>query len=141
MNGFAGRSYESKLAPFNITALLEPFDIEIDKKFLYGPTEKCVELIESLQPDCSNFAIELDVAGFTEIARGMYGRGAVPMVRVRENDTLAIRQMLDAGAQGVIVPLIHTANQARDAVAAAKYPPDGVRGYCFSRMNEWGNLK
>ena len=42
------------------------------------------------------------------------------------------------GAQGVIVPLVNNAEQARIAVAAAKYPPQGIRGYCFSRMNDWG---
>ena len=67
--------------------------------------------------DCEH--TDIDVEGFSAIARGMYGRGSVPMVRVRENDTLAIRQMLDAGAQGVIVPLVSNAEQARAAVAAA----------------------
>ena len=51
-----------ELKPHGITALLEPFDTDIDKKFLYGPTEKCVELIESLKPDVDNFGIELDLA-------------------------------------------------------------------------------
>lgn len=51
-----------KLAQHNITALLEPFDMTIDKCFLYGPTPECMALIESLKPDVSNLAIELDVA-------------------------------------------------------------------------------
>ena len=45
---------------------------------------------------------------------------------------------LDVGAQGVLVPFISTAEGARKAVSAAKYPPWGVRGYSFSRANEWG---
>jgi 2-keto-3-deoxy-L-rhamnonate aldolase RhmA len=73
-----------------------------------------------------------------DLFRGMYGRGSVPLVRVRENDTLAIRECLDLGAQGVIVPLVNNAAEARRAVAAAKYPPAGVRGFCFSRMNNYG---
>jgi 2-keto-3-deoxy-L-rhamnonate aldolase RhmA len=81
---------------------------------------------------------DIDNAGFAALARGMHGRNAAPLARVRENDTLAIRQVLDLGAQGVIVPLVHTAEDAERAVAAAKYPPRGVRGYCFSRMNNWG---
>jgi 2-keto-3-deoxy-L-rhamnonate aldolase RhmA len=68
----------------------------------------------------------------------MHGRGPAPLARVRENDTLAIRQILDLGAQGVIVPLVHTAADAERAVRAAKYPPRGVRGYGFSRTNNWG---
>ncbi|HEX2949225.1 MAG TPA: aldolase/citrate lyase family protein [Armatimonadota bacterium] len=81
---------------------------------------------------------DIDTAGFAALARGLSGRGPVPLARVRENDTLAIRQVLDLGAQGVIVPLVHTAEEAEHAVQAAKYPPRGVRGFCFSRMNNWG---
>ncbi len=81
---------------------------------------------------------DIDNAGFAGLARAMHGRGVAPLARVRENDTLAIRQVLDLGAQGVIVPLIHTAEDAERAVSAAKYPPRGVRGFCFSRMNNWG---
>jgi len=81
---------------------------------------------------------DIDNAGFAALARAMHGRGVAPLARVRENDTLAIRQVLDLGAQGVIVPLIHTAEDAERAVRAAKYPPRGVRGFCFSRMNNWG---
>jgi len=87
--------------------------------------------------DCEH--TDINVSQFAGLARGMYGRDTVPLVRVRENDTLAIRQMLDMGAQGVIVPLVNTAEEAARAVAAAKYPPQGVRGFCFSRMNEWGS--
>ena len=86
--------------------------------------------------DCEH--TDIDVAGFTAVARGMYARGPEPFVRVRQNDTLAIRQVLDAGARGVIVPLVETAEEARKAVAAAKYPPQGERGFCFSRMNNYG---
>ena len=50
----------------------------------------------------------IGVPEFAALARGMYGRGPVPFVRVRENDCLAIRQMLDMGARGIIVPLVNT---------------------------------
>lgn len=51
-----------ELKRYNITALIEPFNFSIDKKFLYGPTEQCVKLIEALHPDVNNLAIELDFA-------------------------------------------------------------------------------
>lgn len=82
---------------------------------------------------------DIDNAAFAALARAMHGRNVVPLARVRENNTLAIRQVLDLGAQGVIVPLVHTAGDAERAVSAAKYPPRGVRGFCFSRMNNWGS--
>jgi len=86
--------------------------------------------------DCEH--TDIDVAQFSGLARAMYGRGPAPLVRVRENNTLAIRQVLDMGAEGVIVPLVNSAAEARAAVSAAKYPPQGVRGFAFSRMNDWG---
>lgn len=52
----------------------------------------------------------------------------VPVVRVAGNDDVLIKHALDFGAEGVLVPLIHNASEARRAVAACKYPPVGVRG-------------
>lgn len=86
--------------------------------------------------DCEH--TDINISEFTNTIRAMYGRDVVPFARVRENDTLAIRQVLDMGAQGVIVPLVNNAEQAKHAVQAAKYPPQGIRGFCFSRMNDWG---
>ena len=52
----------------------------------------------------------------------------VPLVRVGENDPLAIKRAMDAGAHGVIVPMVNTAAEARKAVSAIRYPPAGTRG-------------
>ncbi|MGG5173865.1 HpcH/HpaI aldolase family protein [Pseudarthrobacter sp. J1763] len=57
------------------------------------------------------------------------GAAALGMVRVEANNLTAIGKALDAGAVGVIVPLINTAEDAATAVAAAKYPPLGGRSY------------
>ncbi len=51
-----------KLKPHNITAMLEPFDMDVDKKFLYGPIEDCVKLAERIGKNHDNFGFELDVA-------------------------------------------------------------------------------
>ena len=51
------------------------------------------------------------------------GRASVGLVRVGANDPFHIGQALDAGAAGVIVPLVNTADDAARAVAAATYPP------------------
>lgn len=80
---------------------------------------------------------DLDESSFSQFARAVDGK-SVPMARVRENDVLAIRRVLDCGAQGVIVPLISTAQDAARAVAAAKYPPEGIRGFAFVQANRWG---
>ena len=55
--------------------------------------------------------------------------GGVAWVRVEANDPTYIGKALDAGASGVIVPLVDDADQAAAAVAAAKYPPRGRRSY------------
>ncbi|MBN2451128.1 MAG: sugar phosphate isomerase/epimerase [Lentisphaeria bacterium] len=52
----------AELAPHGITALLEPFDTTIDKRFLYGSVQQCVDLIRNLRPESPNLGIELDVA-------------------------------------------------------------------------------
>jgi 4-hydroxy-2-oxoheptanedioate aldolase len=57
------------------------------------------------------------------------GGTAHPIVRVPWNDKVAIKRYLDIGAQTILVPFIETADQARQAVAATRYPPEGVRGY------------
>jgi 2-keto-3-deoxy-L-rhamnonate aldolase RhmA len=81
---------------------------------------------------------DIGTVDFTQVCRGMYGRGALPLARVRENDPLAIRQVLDMGAAGVLVPMVGTAQEAAAAAAATRYPPQGVRGFSFHRANDWG---
>ncbi|MEC5408614.1 4-hydroxy-2-oxoheptanedioate aldolase [Paraburkholderia sp. MPAMCS5] len=51
-----------------------------------------------------------------------------PVVRPVRSDTALIKQYLDIGAQTLLLPMIDTAEQAREAVAATRYPPHGVRG-------------
>jgi len=53
--------------------------------------------------------------------------GCVPLGRVPEGDHYCIKRVLDAGAWGIVVPMIETVERARTAIAAAKYPPEGNR--------------
>jgi len=64
--------------------------------------------------------------------------GKYPLVRVADNDTTYIKQALDAGAHGVIVPMINSAEEARLAVARAHYPPQGIRGAGLARAQGYG---
>src|SRR5689334_10234345 len=52
-----------------------------------------------------------------------------PIVRPPWNDMVVIKRLLDAGVQTVLVPMVQTAAEARDAVAFTRYPPKGVRGF------------
>jgi 4-hydroxy-2-oxoheptanedioate aldolase len=57
------------------------------------------------------------------------GGAAVGLVRVGANDAGLIGRALDAGAAGVIVPMVNSAEDAAEAVAAVRYPPTGKRSY------------
>jgi 4-hydroxy-2-oxoheptanedioate aldolase len=61
-----------------------------------------------------------------------------PLVRVASNNLPEINKVLDAGAMGVIVPLVNTAEQAAAAVSACLYPPDGTRSFGPTRAAMWG---
>ena len=60
--------------------------------------------------------------------------GAVPMARVPWNDTIWIQRTLDAGALGLVVPMVNTVEQAQAAVANMKYATQGQRSFGGSRV-------
>lgn len=64
--------------------------------------------------------------------RAMRGTQTTALVRVPWNDPVFIKRVLDIGAHGVHVPYVNTAGETRQAVAAAKYPPQGFRGAALS---------
>ena len=66
------------------------------------------------------------------------GSPATPIVRVPWNDHVMIKRILDAGAAGIIVPMVRTAAEARRAVEACLYPPAGIRGYGPRRPSNYG---
>ena len=68
------------------------------------------------------------------------GSGATPLVRVPWNDPVLIKPVLDIGAAGVIVPMIRDADDARRAVAACLYPPQGLRGFGPRRAANYGRI-
>ena len=66
------------------------------------------------------------------------GSPTVPIVRVAWNDAVRIKQVLDIGADGILVPMVNTPAEARQAVAACKYPPLGIRGFGPKRVSGYG---
>jgi 4-hydroxy-2-oxoheptanedioate aldolase len=65
-----------------------------------------------------------------------------PIVRPVSGDPALIKQFLDIGAQTLLVPMVETAQQARDLVAAMHYPPRGIRGVAgtLARASRWGRI-
>lgn len=68
------------------------------------------------------------------------GTGATTLVRVPLNDPVPIKQVLDCGAAGIIVPMVRTVDEARLAVSACLYPPAGTRGFGPRRPSHYGRL-
>jgi 2-dehydro-3-deoxyglucarate aldolase len=88
-------------------------------------------------------AVDLEHGRYSEpqlvdIFRAIQLGGTVPMARVGEVSAYAIKAALESGAQGVILPMIESAAQLRQAIAWAHYPPRGQRGVGYSRANLWG---
>lgn len=65
-----------------------------------------------------------------------------PVVRPARNDPIEIRQLLDLGARTLLVPMIQSAEDARAAVAAMRFPPSGVRGVgsAATRASRWNGI-
>lgn len=62
----------------------------------------------------------------------------VPLVRLSVNDPVQIKRVMDAGAHGVIVPMINSAEEARKVVEAVRYPPEGKRSVGLARAQGYG---
>lgn len=66
---------------------------------------------------------------------------AEPVVRIPWNDTVTIKRVLDAGARSLLIPYVQNPDEARAAVAAMRYPPEGVRGVSLTtRATRFGRV-
>lgn len=65
-------------------------------------------------------------------------KGIKAYVRVGENNTRIIKRVLDAGADGIIVPMVNSKEEAIKAINAVKYPPIGKRGVGLARAQKYG---
>lgn len=66
------------------------------------------------------------------------GGRCASMIRVAANTEREIKKFLDIGADGIIVPQVNSAAEARQAVACCKYPPVGIRGVGLARAQGYG---
>ncbi len=66
---------------------------------------------------------------------------SAPVVRPPWNEPVIIKRLLDAGFYNFLIPFVESAEQARAAVAATRYPPQGIRGISVSqRNNRYGTV-
>jgi 4-hydroxy-2-oxoheptanedioate aldolase len=84
--------------------------------------------------DLQNLMIQSQIVagypGVQAVARIPMGHGWVGQA--------AIKQYLDVGIQTLLVPMVETAEQARELVRCMRYPPDGIRGMAATRASGWG---
>lgn len=83
-----------------------------------------------------------DIPSLLTQLQAMRAGTAEPVFRVPWNDMVIIKRALDVGARSLLVPFVQNAEEARKAVAAARYPPMGIRGVSVApRANDYGRVQ
>ena len=73
-----------------------------------------------------------------DLFRALESSGTLPLARLSEANASDCKHSLDAGAGGVIVPMVESANQLKEIIEHCAWPPTGQRGVGFSRGNLFG---
>jgi len=82
----------------------------------------------------------IDIGTMQSIIQTVNATDAVPMVRVPWNDPALIKRALDAGAWGLVIPMVNSREEAMRAVQATRYPPQGIRSYGGPRARLYGGV-
>jgi len=82
----------------------------------------------------------IEISDAEGIIRVIQLSGLPALVRVSENNPNLIKRAMDCGASGVIVPMVNSEEEAKQAVATVKYPPVGHRGVGLARAQGYGTL-
>lgn len=84
----------------------------------------------------------LELPGAVQMLQAVAATKLVPIVRLPANDPVLFKRLLDAGASTVMVPFVQNEDEARQAVAATRYPPLGMRGVAgMSRATRYGTQR
>ena len=87
--------------------------------------------------DLEHSVISIETAA--DLIRVIDLSGSVPLVRLTSNQPDQIKRVMDAGAHGIIVPMVNTVEDAKQAVDAVRYAPDGSRGVGLARAQGYGS--
>jgi 2-keto-3-deoxy-L-rhamnonate aldolase RhmA len=68
---------------------------------------------------------------------GFNGTDTTPIVRVAWNDHVRIKQALDMGVEGILAPMVRTADECRSLARSCRYPPQGARGFGPRRASNY----
>ncbi len=80
----------------------------------------------------------IDLYEMQNVIMAVESEGASPLVRLTSNDPNQTKQVMDAGAHGVLVPMVNTREMAEFAVRSVKYPPQGIRSVGIGRAHKYG---
>lgn len=82
----------------------------------------------------------VDYLGATALMQAMSATSTSSIIRVPWNDPVEIKRALDTGVEGIMVPSVDTVEEAQAAVAACRYPPQGLRGaaHILNRASSYG---
>jgi 2-keto-3-deoxy-L-rhamnonate aldolase RhmA len=81
----------------------------------------------------------IDIADVAHMLQAIGNTPMLPVVRAPWNEPVVVKRLLDAGAPTILFPFIQDADEARRAVAATRYPPEGIRGMAgLSRASRFG---
>lgn len=84
----------------------------------------------------------IEISGVLPLLQAAAPYDTHPVVRVAWNDAVLIKRALDIGAQSILIPFVQNPQEAKNAVAACKYPPLGIRGVAGStRASGFGRIK
>jgi 2-dehydro-3-deoxyglucarate aldolase len=100
-----------------------------------------VEVLSSVGFDWLTIDLEHTTIDYTTtqiLISTIQANNMAALVRVSKNDEVYIKRVLDAGADGIIVPMMNNAEDARKAVEYVKYPPIGKRGVGLYRAQQYG---
>lgn len=87
--------------------------------------------------DCEHGVVSVDA--LPGLLRALNGSETTSVVRMPSADNLAdFKRVLDAGAEGVLVPQVYSADQVKGIVSACRYPPKGTRGIAGGRAHQYG---
>jgi len=86
--------------------------------------------------DLEHSVISIDQAA--ELIRTVGLSGSVPLVRLTSNNSNQIKRVMDAGAHGIVVPMVNSPEDAKNAVFATRYAPKGNRGVGLARAQGYG---
>lgn len=81
---------------------------------------------------------QIDGSMITSLIRAIQSKDIAALVRVSKNEEVIIKHVLDAGADGVIIPMVNNKEDALKTIEYVKYPPIGKRGVGLSRAQNYG---